>query len=169
GSAAWRRIAGGCTLRIPPGLFAPLPVPGGVVAQDVFISYSSRDKPAADAVCATLEGRGIRCWIAPRDILPGTEWGASIVSAIDSSKVMVLVFSASANASQQVRREVERAVNKGLIIVPLRIEDVLPAESLEYFLGTPHWLDAMTPPLEHHLEYLADSVAFLLGRGEQPA
>jgi hypothetical protein len=38
---------------------------------DVFVSYSSDDKPTADAVCATLENKGIRCWIAPRDILPG--------------------------------------------------------------------------------------------------
>ena len=37
---------------------------------------------------------------------------------------MVLVFSASANASPQVRREVERAVHKGVIVLPVRIEDV---------------------------------------------
>jgi hypothetical protein len=49
------------------------------VAQDVFVSYSSRDKPVADAVCASLEGRGIRCWIAPRDILPGADWGEEII------------------------------------------------------------------------------------------
>jgi hypothetical protein len=38
------------------------------MAHDVFISYSSKDKPVADAVCAGPEGRGIRCWVAPRDI-----------------------------------------------------------------------------------------------------
>src|SRR5713101_8280389 len=53
------------------------------MAHDVFISYSSKDKPVADAVCAGLEGRGIRCWAAPRDILPGSDWGAAIQAQFD--------------------------------------------------------------------------------------
>jgi len=125
------------------------------MGHDVFISYSNKDKVVADAVCAELERKKIRCWIAPRDINPGEEWGESIIEAINSSRVMVLVFSSSANESPQIRREVERAVNKGVIIVPFRIEDVIPTRSLEYFIGAVHWLDALTPPLENHLENLA--------------
>jgi len=34
------------------------------MAHDVFISYATQDKTTADALCATLEGRGVRCWIA---------------------------------------------------------------------------------------------------------
>lgn len=125
------------------------------MAHDAFISYSSKDKTVGDAVCATLEGAGIRCWIAPRDISPGTDWGAAIITGIEGARVFVLVFSRHANDSQQVKREVERAVHKGIAIIPLRIEDVVPAASLEYFLSTPHWLDAFTPPLDRHLQYLA--------------
>jgi formylglycine-generating enzyme required for sulfatase activity len=130
------------------------------MAHDVFISHSARDKPIADAVCAKLESRGIRCWIAPRDIAPGMEWGAAIISAIDHARVMLLVFSANANSSPQISREVERAVSKGLIVMPVRVEDVKPAGNLEYFLGTPHWLDAITPPFENHLDRIADSAKF---------
>ena len=39
------------------------------MAHDVFVSYSHHDKAQADAVCATLEAKGIRCWIAPRDVI----------------------------------------------------------------------------------------------------
>lgn len=67
------------------------------MAHDVFISYSFEDKATADAICATLENNNIRCWIAPRDIIPGTDWGASIIDAINESNVMVLVFSQNAN------------------------------------------------------------------------
>jgi DNA-binding beta-propeller fold protein YncE len=133
------------------------------VAHDVFISYSHHDKPAADAVCATLEADGIRCWIAPRDVVPGQDWGEAIVDAIRSSRVMVLVFSQHANASPQIKREVERAVNAETVLIPFRIEDVAPERGLEYFLGTPHWLDAMTPPLESHLERLATAVKTFVG------
>src|SRR5579871_43222 len=133
------------------------------MAHDAFISYSSKDKPVADAVCATLEASGIRCWIAPRDILPGRDWGGALVEAIHASRVMVLVFSPHANESPQIEREVERAVNAGIPILPFRIVDVLPSGAMEYFLSTPHWLDAMTPPLESHLARLTDTVRTLLG------
>jgi WD40 repeat protein len=131
---------------------------------DVFISYSHHDKSAADAVCAKLEQHGIRCWIAPRDVEPGTEWAGSIIHAISKSKIMVLVFSKNANDSPQIRKEVERAVNKGVIVVPLRIEDVVPTDSLEYFMSNVHWLDALSPPLEQHLDHLAGTVKLILDR-----
>jgi hypothetical protein len=137
------------------------------MAHDVFISYSSKDKPSADATCAVLESKGIRCWIAPRDITPGADWGETIVNALHASRALVLVFSTNANLSQQIKREVERAVNAGLPVIPLRIENVMPTKSLEYFLSTPHWLDAFTPPLERHLNYLADVIRHLLN--DQPA
>jgi TolB-like protein/Tfp pilus assembly protein PilF len=131
---------------------------------DVFISHSARDKPYADAMCAKLESRGIRCWIAPRDIAPGMDWGTALVEAIDGSRVMLLVFSSQANGSPQVSREVERAVHKGLIVIPVRVEDAAPTGNLEYFLGTPHWLDAITAPFERHLESIADSAKYWLER-----
>ena len=129
---------------------------------DVFISYSHVDKATADATCATLEQAGIRCWIAPRDIMPGDEWGAAIVKAIDQCRAMVLIFSASANSSKQIRREVERAVNAGATIIPVRIENVAPTEAMAYFMSTVHWLDAMTAPLDNHLQRLAASIKALL-------
>src|SRR5881275_1652447 len=90
----------------------------------VLLSYSTKDKPWADAACAMIESKGIRCWVAPRDVVPGTEWGASIIAGIEACRLMVLIFSDNANQSPQVRREVERAVSKGLTIIPCRIEDV---------------------------------------------
>jgi hypothetical protein len=132
------------------------------MAHDVFISYSVPDKAVADAVCATLESRKIRCWIAPRDVLPGMSYAEALIDALNRSSIFVLVFSGSSNNSPQVMREVERAVNKGIPIIPFRIEDVTPSKAMEYFLSTPHWLDAMTPPLEKHLHRLADTVQVLL-------
>lgn len=134
------------------------------MAHDVFISHSVKDKVTADAVCAMLESNGIRCWIAPRDVLPSMEWGEAIIDAIQECRIMVLVFTANANASPQIRREVERAVNRGVAILPLRVEDVLPGKSLEYFIGNVHWLDALTPPFEAHLKSLAGTIKLLLAR-----
>jgi hypothetical protein len=132
------------------------------MGHDVFISHSSKDKAVSDAACALLERRGFRCWMAPRDILPGQEWGEAIVAGIRGARLFVLIFSSNANFSQQVRREVERAAGHGLPIVPFRIEDVQPASSLEYFISNQHWLDALNPPMERHLDYLGDVVERLL-------
>ena len=135
------------------------------MAHDVFISHSSHDKAAADAACAALEAQGIRCWLAARDILPSADWGASIVGAIMGAKVFVLVFSRHANELPHVLREVERAVNHGVPLIPLRIEDIAPDASLGYFLGAQHWLDAYAPPLEAHLEYLVEVVRLVMDAG----
>jgi hypothetical protein len=132
------------------------------VAHDAFISYSKHDKPIADAVCATLESRGIRCWCAPRDVTPGSDWGESIVRAIRTCRIMVLVFSSNSNNSPQVRREVQQAFEHGLTVIPLRVEDIAPVEGLEYYIGPVHWLDAITPPLGRHLQTLAGQVQVLL-------
>ena len=101
------------------------------MAHDVFLTYSKKDQTTADAACAALERSGIRVWMAPRDVVPGADWPASIIGAINRSRAMVLVFSRHANSSQQVKREVERAVNKGIPVIPFRIEDVPPSDSLE--------------------------------------
>jgi hypothetical protein len=125
---------------------------------DAFISYANQDKAAADAACAKLEAEGIRCWIAPRDVPPGAQWAGAIVDAIDHCRAMVVIFSSSANASKQIHREVQRAFDREVPVVPFRIENVAPEQSLAYYMGSVHWLDALTPPLEQHLQKLAASV-----------
>lgn len=135
---------------------------------EVFISYSSQDKAVADAVCASIEAAGVRCWVAPRDISPGRNWGEAIIDAINNGRVMIVIFSSSANSSAQVMREVERAVNKGLSVLPFRIENVAPSESMEYFLSATHWLDALTPGLDEHIRVLVRTVQSLLGAAPAP-
>src|SRR6202158_1738182 len=136
---------------------------GGVLmAHDVFISYSSKDKTTADAVVATLESREVRCWVAPRDILPGVEYAEALVDALHGSRLMVLVFSSDSNQSHHVLREVERAVSQGIPILPLRIENVPPCRAMEYYISSRPWLDALNPPLERPLDHLAGAAQLLL-------
>ncbi|HEV7432949.1 MAG TPA: toll/interleukin-1 receptor domain-containing protein [Steroidobacteraceae bacterium] len=134
-------------------------------SRDVFVSYSQADRECAFDIVAWLEARDIGVWIAPRDVAPSADWAADVIDAISAARIMVLVFSSSTNESVQVRREVERAVHKGLIVLPFRIEDVLPVKSLEYFLSSQHWLDAFPPPREPHYERLC---AFMKGALASP-
>ncbi len=138
------------------------------MAHDVFISHSSKDKTFADAVCATLEGKNIRCWIAPRDVPPGTHYGAALDKAIEGSNIFILLISKRSNKSDQVIRELEIAADNGIPIIPIRIEEIEPTDAMRYYVKSLHWLDAMTPPLERHLEKITAAVqTFLSVANEQ--
>ncbi len=122
---------------------------------DVFISYASNDKQIADAICAKLDEQGVRCWIASRDIRPSENRSEAIIKAIDNASVLVLIFSSRANGSPNVIRDAGRAVEDGIPIIPLRIENVESIPSLHSYIGPQHRIDALTPPIEAHIPRLA--------------
>src|SRR5215472_16244629 len=134
----------------------------------VFISHSSKDRPTADAICAHLESAGIKCWIAPRDIEPGTTWTQGIMQGLEACRVLILVFSEHANESDHVEREVAKAFSSGLAVIPFQIKRVLPNQSFGYFLDTIQWVDAIAPPQEKHLGTLTELVRKLLGDETTP-
>ena len=133
------------------------------MTRDIFVSYSQPDRDSAFALVQKLEARGLSVWIAPRDVSPSADWAAEIIDAITGAKLMLLVFSGNSNDSDQVRREVERAVHKRLRILPFRIENVMPSKSLEYFLSAQHWMDAFPPPLQPHIDRLCEHLEAVLG------
>jgi hypothetical protein len=128
------------------------------MAKVAFVSHASEDAAIAASIADYLERDGVSCWIAPRDVTPGSDYGAEIVHGIESSAVLVLVLSEHANESIFVKREVERAVSKGKPIFPIRVREVLPSRSLELFIATAHWIDAWEPPIEQYLARLAASI-----------
>lgn len=134
---------------------------------EVFISHSSIDKEIANAMCEKLESSGVECWIAPRNIMPGADYAEGIINGIEESSIIVLIISSKSNDSPQVLREVERAVNKRIPIVPFRIEDVVLSKSLEYFISSHHWLDASSSSLEKCLEELVETVKKFLNKKDQ--
>jgi hypothetical protein len=130
--------------------------------RDVFISYATEDRSTAEAACAALETKGLRCWIAPRDIHPGSVWGEAIVDGIGSCTLFVLVFSDAANRSQHIPRELECAVDRNMPIIPFRVDPVMPSKSLSYFILSAQWLEGHPPPVEQYLDALVAAVRYQL-------
>ena len=120
-----------------------------------FLSYATPDKEAAYRLCLLLEEQGIGCWIAPRDVTPGADYGEAIIRAIEATAATVLLLSAHANASIHVTHEVERATSKRKRVIPIRLEDVAPSPSLELHLATAHWVDAWRLPPDQVAAQLA--------------
>lgn len=132
------------------------------MAQDVFVSHASDDHAVAMQVCDLLEQRGVRCWIAPRNVSAGAVWDEAILDAIEGAGVFLLILSARANESAFVKNEVNRAFADGKPIITFRVEDVMPGRSLQLYLARHHWTDAFPPPVEPHLDQLAASIVKLL-------
>jgi TolB-like protein len=133
--------------------------------RDVFVSYASQDAAIADAVVKNLERQGIQCWIAPRDVTPGSRYADEIVGAINDAKVIVLVLSEHAISSSHVGREVERAASKRRRIVTLRTDAAVLTRSFEYFLSESQWIDVAALGMPGALTKLTQAV----GQGLAPS
>ncbi len=137
----------------PPGISVP-----EATSRSVFLSYASHDAGAANTVCQYLESHAVSCWMAPRDVKPGTQYADAIVRAISESKALVLVLSGNAVASDHVAREVERAASKHKPIIAFRIDSVPLNPGLEYFLSNSQWIDVPALGMPAALKNLAEAV-----------
>jgi len=109
---------------------------------NVFISHASKDKRIADAICKELESSGLKCWIAPRNISKGEDWTKAIRDAIESSPLLLLVFSENANAAPHIEREIANAFYTRRMIVPFRLAKALPRRDFLFYLNDARWIDA---------------------------
>jgi hypothetical protein len=107
----------------------------------IFITYSSKDEKVARTICTALENRGLGCWISSRNVKPGQNFQEQIVKAIRAAKIMVLVFTANANNSNEIKKELALASQNNLVVIPVRIQDVPPNEAFAYEFATRQWID----------------------------
>ena len=129
-----------------------------IMGHDIFVSYAAKDKLFADALVNKLENDGLRCWCAPRDIPAGADWPSATRQAIKQIPALLLIFSESANASQEVLRELTLASDHKSLVIPVRIENVPPSTELECHLNNRHWLDVYDIELEAALTRVVEGV-----------
>jgi tetratricopeptide (TPR) repeat protein len=125
------------------------------MAHDVFISHSHEEADIAESVVEGLEKKNIKCWISSRDIPAGSDYAEQIMYGINNSRIVVLILSSNTCKSPHVIRELNRALTKKIEILPFRIEDFELSASMEYYVSTAHWFNALTPDLEKHIDDLA--------------
>lgn len=134
------------------------------MSKNAFISHASKDCEVAQKICAMLEAREIECWIAPRDIIPGRDYGEEIIRGIEETSVTILILSENANESTFVKKEIERAISKAKPVLPVRIREVAPSPGLELFVSSAHWIDAWKSPIDGKIDQLANSIKPLIGQ-----
>lgn len=98
---------------------------------DVFLSYSRQDLPLVRKLVMALETRGLAVWW-DLSIPAGAVWASVIEDALESSRVIVVLWSSHSVKSEWVRAEAARAADLGKLI-PAVLEDVqLPLGFSQY-------------------------------------
>jgi hypothetical protein len=133
----------------------------------IFISYASRDQNRAEEICLHLESSGIRCWITPRDIRPGSSWGDEIIAALRSSAAVLVVLSPESNRSAHVAREVSVAIEHRLIVLPVLIERFEISGEMEILIGNLQSIILYGDGRPTGLDRIAHTLAILAPQAEQ--
>lgn len=128
---------------------------------EVFISYANADRTVADSLVERIEETGVRCWIAPRDEVPGLRYGDVIDEAVEQATVVIVLFSRSALESEWVNREVELAAALHKTIVPVRVDDVALRGQMRLLLNNLHWIDLHADRAQGIRQVVASVLRFL--------
>lgn len=128
---------------------------GRTFGRSVFTSHTSKNFRLRDEIREFLEPQGISCWIAPRDIPAGQQYGVSIIEAIRQCAVTVKVPMEKSNQSKPAVSEIERTFSYRKTIILIRLREVLPASELEFFVANAQWVDAFSSPLEARIDEVA--------------
>jgi|GEM_PF-3436594 len=89
----------------------------------VFVSYSRQDGHIVYPIVTRLKGQGVPIWIDQQDIDPGKRWDIAIEKALNEATHVLIVLSKSSVGSQNVRDEIDWALDEGKIIVPILINE----------------------------------------------
>lgn len=138
-------------------------------ARDVFICHrtAAPDQDIADAICTRLEERGLRCWIAPRNILAGSQnYERDIIKGVENCRLFLFVSSFKSIYSEDCETELRAAVLADKVLYSYRIDDTPYDGAFRRALSQVQWLDAADAPYAH-LEQLVIDIKGMLAEDER--
>lgn len=141
---------------------------GGGDGRRVFVSHSASDSEVVHPIVRELEAAGVTCWIGPRDVEAGLDYAEQIARAIDDASALVFFHSAVSAHSEHCKRELQLAMQSGLRIVPVLVDDTPYAGSFAYRLAGLHWVDGRKPGLAGRLASELRSPAAQSASGDTP-
>jgi TolB-like protein/Tfp pilus assembly protein PilF len=90
---------------------------------DVFISYCSTDRTAAERVAARLGAEGLSTWW-DESLIAGQAWDEAVRAELKAARVVVVLWSAASWASRWVQAEAQAGLERS-ILVAARLDDVM--------------------------------------------
>src|SRR5215471_4957904 len=107
--------------------------------QEVFISYSRKDKEFVRRLDEELKRRDREAWVDWEGIPPGDTWEKTIYGAIESTHTFIFVLTPDSIASEVCGREIDHAAANNKRLVPIVYRDVVAA-SVPKSLGELNWI-----------------------------
>jgi hypothetical protein len=88
----------------------------------IFLNYSARDREAAGQLLAWLKAQNYPVW-SDRDLPLGTDFAAEIRAQIEQAQALLTIWSQHAVISSWVRAEAQFALDRGVRLIPIRIDN----------------------------------------------
>src|SRR5262249_11819154 len=108
-------------------------------SQEVFISYSRKDKEFVRRLDEELKRRDREAWVDWEGIPPGDTWEKTIYGAIESTHTFIFVLTPDSIASEVCGREIAHAVANNKRLVPIVHREVV-ADTVPKSLGELNWI-----------------------------
>ena len=107
--------------------------------QEVFISYSRKDKEFVRRLDEELKRRDREAWVDWEGIPPGDTWEKTIYGAIEATHTFIFVLTPDSIASEVCGREIAHAAANNKRLVPIVHRDVA-ADRVPKSLGELNWI-----------------------------
>lgn len=99
----------------------------------VFLSYNRMNNEMSKDVQTILEDRHLFVWRAPKDVPAGRDYFLNEMEAIEECDLFLILLSSSAQESEEVRKEFEKAVELNKAIFPVWVEDIKDTDINDYY------------------------------------
>ena len=116
----------------------------------VFVCCAIEDEAAGEAVRASLECGGLKCFLQNPGLAPAQSSANRISETIREAELFLLILSRQSNQAPDVRQQLETAAHFQLPLVTFRIEPVQPSDDLSYFLWEKHVVDGRHLQSDRH-------------------
>jgi hypothetical protein len=127
-------------------------------SRSAFISHASDDVGLARQLCARLETQGVKCWIAPRDLIPGQPYSSEIVRGIETTDALILLTTPAAVDSENVLNELEQAHRLHKTLLTVMVGKPQISRQLSYYIARLHWIEASGASLDSLADRLAQAL-----------
>ena len=139
------------------------PIVASKVARPIFISYSRSDMGFALELGGKLREAGHKVWIDTKGIPGGHDWRVRITSAIEASKLVLIILSPEALESEWVQRELNYAdkLKKPILPVVSKASSSLPPW-FDFQFGQLQRVDLTGPIDDESLQTVLSSIKEVL-------
>ncbi len=122
----------------------------GVRDCDVFICHSSVDEAEAQSAARELENAGLSCWLAERNLLPGTQnYEEELKSAVEHCKMLLFLSSANSVYSKECEKELRMANADGKLFFAVKLDNEPYYGTTKNILSSVQWLNAFDGVAAH--------------------